>query len=195
MTSPIETTAIDQMAAEDNAEMLERVPVPAEPLPIENPQPAVLAEDWYPGATVVESPVEEPEVVDQGEAEPEVTDEGEAEPEVTDEGEAETSIALSVPDAEPESIPDSPAASVTASLNTRWHEIQAMFVDDPRSSAESAAVLVDDCVQALVASVREQQDSLLAAWHAENAGTEELRAAVQHYRGFGNRLADFTREI
>ena len=108
-------------------------------------------------------------------------------------------MALSVPDAEPESIPDSPAgsvtASVTASLNTRWHEIQAMFVDDPRSSAESAAVLVDDCVQALVASVREQQDSLLAAWHAENAGTEELRAAVQHYRGFGNRLADFTREI
>ena len=195
MTSPIETTAIDQMAAEDNAEMLERVPVPAEPLPIENPQPAVPAEDWYPGATVVESPVEEPEVVDQGEAEPEVMDEGEAEPEVTDEGEAETSIALSVPDAEPESIPDSPVASVTASLNTRWHEIQAMFVDDPRSSAESAAVLVDDCVQALVASVREQQDSLLAAWHAENAGTEELRAAVQHYRGFGNRLADFTREI
>ena len=189
MTSPIETTAIDQMAAEDNAEMLERVPVPAEPLPIENPQPAVPAEDWYPGATVVESPVEEPEVVDQGEAESEVTDEGEG----------ETSMALSMPDAEPESIPDSPAgsvtASVTASLNTRWHEIQAMFVDDPRSSAESAAVLVDDCVQALVASVREQQDSLLAAWHAENAGTEELRAAVQHYRGFGNRLADFTREI
>ena len=199
MTSPIETTAIDQMAAEDNAEMLERVPVPAEPLPIENPQPAVPAEDWYPGATVVESPVEEPEVVDQGEAESEVTDEGEAESEVTDEGEGETSMALSMPDAEPESIPDSPAgsvtASVTASLNTRWHEIQAMFVDDPRSSAESAAVLVDDCVQALVASVREQQDSLLAAWHAEHAGTEELRAAVQHYRGFGNRLADFTREI
>ena len=69
-----------------------------------------------------------------------------------------------------------------------------MFVDDPRSSAEMAAALVDESVQALVASVREQQDSLLAAWHGENAGTEELRTAVQHYRAFGGRLAHFTRE-
>jgi hypothetical protein len=91
--------------------------------------------------------------------------------------------------------PEFPTASVTASLSARWHEIQALFVDDPRSSAEMAASLADESVQALVASVREQQDSLLAAWHGENAGTEELRAAVQHYRAFGGRLADFTREI
>jgi hypothetical protein len=126
MTTPIET-AIDQMAAQDDAHLPERVPVPAEPLPAESLE--------------------------------------------------------------------FPAASATASLSARWHEIQAMFVDDPRSSAESAASLVDDSVQALVASVKEQQDSLLAAWDGENAGTEELRAAVQHYRAFGNRLADFTREI
>ena len=87
-----------------------------------------------------------------------------------------------------------PAPSATASPSARWHEIQAMFVDDPRSSAEMAAALVDESVQALVASVREQQDSLLAAWHGENAGTEELRTAVQHYRAFGGRLADFTGE-
>jgi hypothetical protein len=86
------------------------------------------------------------------------------------------------------------SASATASLSARWHEIQAMFVDDPRSSAEMAAALVDESVQAFVASVREQQDSLLAAWNGENAGTEELRAAVQHYRAFDGRLADFTRE-
>jgi hypothetical protein len=89
--------------------------------------------------------------------------------------------------------PEFPAASATASLSARWREIQAMFVDDPRSSAEMAAGLVDESVQALVASVREQQDSLLAAWHGENASTDELRAAVQHYRAFGGRLADFTR--
>ena len=118
---------MNQMAAEDETDMLERVPVPAEPLPAENPE--------------------------------------------------------------------FPAASATASLSARWHEIQAMFVDDPRSSAEMAASLVDDSVQALVVFVREQQDSLLAAWHGENAGTEELRTAVQHYRAFGVRLADFTREI
>ena len=141
MTSPSET-AMNQMAAEDETDMvetdmdetdlpepdlLERVPAPAEPLPVENRE--------------------------------------------------------------------FPAASATASPNARWHEIQAMFVDDPRSSAEMAAGLVDDSVQALVASVREQQDSLLAAWHGDNAGTEELRAAVQHYRAFGGRLADFTREM
>ena len=95
----------------------------------------------------------------------------------------------------PAENPEFPAAGATASLSARWHEIQAMFVDDPRSSAEMAASLADDSVQALVASVREQQDSLLAAWHGENAGTEELRTAVQHYRAFGDRLADFTREI
>ncbi len=94
----------------------------------------------------------------------------------------------------PAEYPEPPAASATASLSARWHEIQAAFVDDPRSSAEMAADLVDESVQAFVASVREQQDSLLAAWHGENAGTEELRAAVQHYRAFGGRLADFTRE-
>jgi hypothetical protein len=126
MTTPSET-ATDQVAAEDDAVMLERVPVQPGPLPAESPE--------------------------------------------------------------------FPAAGATASLSARWHEIQAMFVDDPRSSAEMAAGLADDSVQALVASVREQQDSLLAAWHGENAGTEELRAAVQHYRAFGDRLAGFTREV
>ena len=33
----------------------------------------------------------------------------------------------------------------------------------------------------------------LAAWRGEDAGTEELRTAVRHYRAFGNRLADFSR--
>lgn len=91
--------------------------------------------------------------------------------------------------------PAFPAAGTPAALSARWHEIQAMFVDNPRASAEMAAALVDDSAQALVASVREQQDSLQAAWHGESAGTEELRAAVQHYRAFGDRLADLTSEL
>jgi hypothetical protein len=91
-------------------------------------------------------------------------------------------------------VPRALGEHLPGSLSERWHEIQAMFIDDPRSSAESAAGLVDDGVQALIASVREQQDSLLAAWHGENAGTEELRAAVQHSHAFANRLADFTHE-
>jgi hypothetical protein len=96
--------------------------------------------------------------------------------------------------AEPESVPEAPAVSATASLSTRWHEIQAMFVDDPRTSAELAAGLVDEGIEGLIAFVKEQQDSLLTAWHGEDAGTEELRIAVRHYRAFGDRLADFSRE-
>ncbi len=68
-----------------------------------------------------------------------------------------------------------------------------MFVDDPRSSVEVAASLVDDSIQALVASVKDQQDSLLSAWNGEDAGTEELRTAVQNYRAFWNRLENFSR--
>jgi MFS family permease len=78
---------------------------------------------------------------------------------------------------------------LTSGLSWRW-----IFVDDPRSAVELAAGLVDDSGQALVAFVKEQQDSLLAAWHGEDAGTEELRVALQRYRAFGTRLADFSRD-
>jgi hypothetical protein len=57
-----------------------------------------------------------------------------------------------------------------------------------------AADLVDHSLKALAASVKERQDSLLAAWHGENTGTEELRTAVQHYRALGTRLSDFSRK-
>lgn len=167
MTSPSETT-MNQMAAEDETGMLEPVPVPAEPLPPESPE--------FPAASATASLTAMNQMA----------------------AEDETGMLELVPvPAEPLPAENAEfsAASATASLSARWHEILAMFVDDPRSSAEMAAGLVDDGVQALVASVREQQGSLLAAWHGEDAGTEELRAAVQHYRAFGGRLADFTREI
>jgi hypothetical protein len=140
----------------------------------ENPQPVAPATAWHTDATATASPADEREVADQGGA--------------------DRSMIFSGPDAEPEPIPESPAAGATASESTRWLEIQVMFVDDPRSAVEMAAGLVDDSSQALVAFVKEQQDSLLAAWHGEDAGTEELRVALQHYRAFGTRLADFSRE-
>jgi hypothetical protein len=174
MTSPSELAVDHQMAAEDDNDKLERIPDPAGPLLTENPQPVPPVATWHPGAAAMVSPADEPEVAGQGDA--------------------DRSMTFSVPDAEPESIPESPAASATASESTRWREIQVMFVDDPRSAVELAAGLVDDSSQALVAFIKEQQDSLLAAWHGEDAGTEELRVALQHYRAFGTRLADFSRE-
>jgi hypothetical protein len=165
------------MAAENDEDLRDRIPDPARPLWTGNPQPASDGA-WHPDATAAGSPAEEPEVTGRDDAERSMNlTVSDAEPES--------------PDAEPESIPESPAVSATATMSTRWHEIQAMFVDDPRASAEMAAGLVDDSVQALIASVKEQQGSLFATWHGEEAATEELRTAVQHYRAFGNRLADF----
>ena len=79
-------------------------------------------------------------------------------------------------------------------LSARWPEIQAMFVDDPRASVERAAGLVDDSVEALVVSIKEQQHALLSTWQGDNAGTEELRTALQGYRAFWNRVDVFSRD-
>ena len=76
----------------------------------------------------------------------------------------------------------------------QWHEIQAMFVDDPRMSVEQAAGLVDDSVEALVAAVQTRQSSLASAWQDNKADTEQLRTALQQYRVFWNRLDDFSVE-
>jgi hypothetical protein len=68
-----------------------------------------------------------------------------------------------------------------------------MFVDDPRSSPELAASLVDDSVESIIISVKEQH-SLLSAWQGDDAGTEELRTKLGQSRTFWNRLEDFSRE-
>jgi hypothetical protein len=75
-----------------------------------------------------------------------------------------------------------------------WPDIQAMFVDDPRASVERAAGLVDDCVQALVASVTERQQALRSGWQGTSTDTEELRTALQRYRTFWSRLEDFSHQ-
>lgn len=90
----------------------------------------------------------------------------------------------------PEAAAESRLAGNAARTGTPWNEIQAMFVDDPRASIERAAGLVDDRVEALIQSVRERQRSMQSAWQADDAGTEELRVALQHYRTFWNSLED-----
>lgn len=92
--------------------------------------------------------------------------------------------------------PASASAATTGNpdQSARWPEIQAMFVDDPRASVERAAGLVDDSVEALVVSVKEQQHALLSAWQGDNAGTEELRTALRGYRAFWNRVDVFSRD-
>jgi len=90
----------------------------------------------------------------------------------------------------PASVSDSQLAVSAVSARGPWNEVQAMFVDDPRASIERAAGLVDDRVEALIQSLRERQRSMQSAWWADDAGTEELRVALQHYRTFWNSLDD-----
>jgi hypothetical protein len=86
----------------------------------------------------------------------------------------------------PEPGPAQGADSVSAA--GRWTEIQAMFVDDPRASVELAADLVDDSLEAFVASARQRQGSLRSTWGGSDADTEQLRKALQRYRAFWRQL-------
>jgi hypothetical protein len=92
---------------------------------------------------------------------------------------------------------ESPAATDNADSADparQWPDIQAMFVDDPRASVEQAAGLVDDCVEALVVSVKERQHALLSDWQETGTDTEQLRTALQRYRTFWSSLKDFSRQ-
>ena len=170
MTSPRETAMDYQMVPENGQDAPERTPDPAGAILAADPRSSAPAASGYTGATASGSAAGEPG--DAGKTD------------------AESPLAAPVPCAEPEPARPSPAAKD----HTRWHDIQAMFIDDPRASTEQAAGLVDASVEALVMSVKERQKSLLSAWHGDDAGTEKLRTTLQQYRAFWNRLEDFPRE-
>jgi len=165
-----------QMMPEDDRNMpREHSMGPAGVITVGDPQSPGPAEPEHPGATDAESAAAGPSVVD-----------------VSDSG--SPSGVVSAPDAEPPRARADPVARDSASPDARWHEILAMFVDDPRSSVELAASLVDDSAEALMTSVKERQHALLSAWQGDEAGTEEMRIALQQYRAFWNRIEDLSRE-
>jgi hypothetical protein len=74
-------------------------------------------------------------------------------------------------------------------LRQRWDEVQAGFVDDPKSAVEKADRLVEDAVRRLTQSFARERANLEATWgRGEQASTEDLRVALQRYRSFFNRL-------
>lgn len=74
-------------------------------------------------------------------------------------------------------------------LTSRWTEVQATFVDDPRQSIAEADALVSDVMQRVTQRLAQQRDHLEASWHqGHEASTEDLRVALQHYRTFFHRL-------
>jgi hypothetical protein len=86
------------------------------------------------------------------------------------------------------------AASVAPGrLGGQWHDIQAMFVDDPEGSVQRAAQVTEAAATALAESLRRRQAALIPADDANN--TEELREALRDYRDFYERLAAFTDQV
>lgn len=74
-------------------------------------------------------------------------------------------------------------------LQSRWDEVQAAFVDDPKQCVQEADNLVAEVVEQLTASFADTRSHLEAQWaRGEDASTEDLRLALKRYRDFFQRL-------
>jgi hypothetical protein len=76
-----------------------------------------------------------------------------------------------------------------SSLHSRWDDVQASFVDDPKECVQKADALVADVVKQLTAGFSDARARLEAQWaRGEEASTEDLRQALKRYREFFERL-------
>lgn len=74
-------------------------------------------------------------------------------------------------------------------LHSRWNDVQAAFVDDPKECVQKADNLVAEVVEELTASFADTRSRLEAQWsRGEQASTEDLRVALTRYRDFFHRL-------
>lgn len=74
-------------------------------------------------------------------------------------------------------------------LRSRWSNVQAGFVDEPRRSVEEADQLVATVMQRLAEGFANERASLEKQWDSgDNVSTEDLRVALQRYRAFFGRL-------
>jgi hypothetical protein len=74
-------------------------------------------------------------------------------------------------------------------FRTRWESIQTSFVDEPRDSVERADALVAELMKHLAQTFARERETLEQQWAGGGeAGTEELRIALQRYRSFFERL-------
>jgi hypothetical protein len=74
-------------------------------------------------------------------------------------------------------------------LRSRWNDVQAGFVDDPRKCVQSADGLVADVVQQLTNGFSKARSNLEEQWaRGEDISTEDLRLALKRYREFFERM-------
>ena len=72
---------------------------------------------------------------------------------------------------------------------SRWEEVQAGFVDEPRQTVEQADELVAEVMKRLAEGFATERERLEGHWgRGEDVSTEDLRVTLQRYRGFFQRL-------
>jgi hypothetical protein len=74
-------------------------------------------------------------------------------------------------------------------LRTEWTEIQGAFVDAPREAVQRADALVANTMKRIAEVFAAERQNLEQQWdRGDNVTTEDLRVALQRYRGFFDRL-------
>jgi hypothetical protein len=96
--------------------------------------------------------------------------------------------AADVAQAETQAAPLLPGEEATG-LRTRWQEIQAGFVDEPRQAVQKADELVAGAMKRLAEVFAEERSKLETQWdRGGDVSTEDLRVALRRYRSFFDRL-------
>ena len=81
------------------------------------------------------------------------------------------------------------AGSDAQEWRTRWSDIQAGFVDEPRHAVQQADGLVAEVIQQLAEVFASERRSLEQRWDRDGGmDTEQLRQALRRYRSFFDRL-------
>lgn len=79
--------------------------------------------------------------------------------------------------------------SEVGDFRSRWGNIQAAFVDEPRRAVEDADDLVASLMKKLAEGFANERERLEKQWdRGDNVSTEDLRVALQRYRSFFDRL-------
>jgi len=74
-------------------------------------------------------------------------------------------------------------------FRSRWYNVQAGFVDEPRQSVADADELVANVMKRLAQIFAAEREKLEHEWDGgDNVSTEDLRIALRRYRSFFDRL-------
>ena len=90
-----------------------------------------------------------------------------------------------------EEMPDGPLfrGEELQGFRSRWDQVQASFVDEPRLAVEQADGLVANMIKRLAEEFSTARADLERQWDTGgDVSTEELRQVLRRYRSFFNRL-------